>query len=63
MYNSGGAIEAVGSTNSSGPKIHIRGRGGDFGAYSNLKPQSCSVNSDDMEFRFRGEYKFIYFLQ
>ena len=40
MYNSGGAVEAVDSSDSSGSKIHITGRGGgDFGAYSNLKPK------------------------
>ena len=56
MYNSGGAVEAVDSSDSSGSKIHIRGRGGgEFGAYSNLEPKSCTVNSKDMEFKFRGE--------
>lgn len=54
MYNSGGAVEAVGSSDASGSEIHIRGRGGgDFGAYSNLKPKSCSLNSEDLEFQFR----------
>ncbi|KAK7331186.1 hypothetical protein VNO77_25404 [Canavalia gladiata] len=54
MYNSGGAVEAVESSSSSGSKIHIRGRGGgDFGAYSNLKPKSCSINSEDLKFQFR----------
>lgn len=56
MYNSGGAVEAVDSSDSSGSKIHIKGRGGGvFGAYSNLKPKSCSVNSEDIEFQFREE--------
>nr|KYP62801.1 putative glycosyltransferase At1g55740 family [Cajanus cajan] len=60
MYNSGGAVEAVDSGDSSGSKIHIRGRGGgDFGAYSNLKPKSCSINSEDLEFQFREEDSFF----
>ncbi|KAG4387682.1 hypothetical protein GLYMA_09G016600v4 [Glycine max] len=60
MYNSGGAVEAVDSSDSSGSKIHITGRGGgDFGAYSNLKPKSCYVNSEDLEFQFREEDNFF----
>jgi len=58
MYNSGGAVEAVESSDSSESKIHIRGRGeGDFGAYSNLRPKSCCVNSEDLEFKFREQDK------
>lgn len=58
MYNSGGAVEAVEFSDSSASKIHLRGRGGgDFGAYSNLRPKSCSVNSEDLEFKFREEDK------
>lgn len=60
MYNSGGAVEAVDSSDSSGSKIHIRGRGGGhFGAYSNSKPKSCSLNSQDSEFQFREEDNFF----
>ncbi|KAK3010479.1 hypothetical protein RJ639_012698 [Escallonia herrerae] len=44
MYNFGGAIEAI--EVSSGLAITIKGReAGRFGAYSNLKPRFCSVNS------------------
>ncbi|XP_022642894.1 probable galactinol--sucrose galactosyltransferase 2 isoform X2 [Vigna radiata var. radiata] len=58
MYNSGGAVEAVEFSDSSESKIHIRGRGeGEFGAYSNFRPKSCSVNSEDLEFKFREEDK------
>ncbi|CAJ1962774.1 unnamed protein product [Sphenostylis stenocarpa] len=60
MYNSGGAVEAVDSSDSSGSKIHVRGRGGGgFGAYSNLKPKSSFVNSEDLEFKFREEDNFF----
>ncbi|XP_027931803.1 probable galactinol--sucrose galactosyltransferase 2 [Vigna unguiculata] len=58
MYNSGGAVEAVEFSDSSASKIHLRGRGGgEFGAYSNLRPKSCCVNSEDLEFKFREEDK------
>lgn len=60
MYNSGGAVEGVDSSDSSGSLIHIKGRGGgDFGAYSNIKPKSCSLNSEDLEFQFKGEDNFV----
>ncbi|XP_038712471.1 probable galactinol--sucrose galactosyltransferase 2 isoform X1 [Tripterygium wilfordii] len=57
MYNSGGAVESVDYlTGSFGRGIHIMGRGGGrFGAYSSIKPQSCSVNSKDHGFNFNAE--------
>lgn len=57
MYNSGGAADAIEViTNSSDFGIRIKGRGqGIFGAYSNAKPKSCSVNLKDEEFEFRSE--------
>ncbi|XP_022716287.1 probable galactinol--sucrose galactosyltransferase 2 isoform X2 [Durio zibethinus] len=56
MYNSGGALETVESLgDSSGCKIHVKGRGaGCFGAYSNTKPKSCSINLKDEAFNFNG---------
>lgn len=61
MYNSGGAVVSVDhSGDSSSCRIHIKGRGaGSFGAYSNIKPRSCSVNCKDEEFMFRDEDKFF----
>ncbi|KAL5574811.1 hypothetical protein UlMin_016510 [Ulmus minor] len=57
MYNSGGAVETVDFFgNSSNAGIRIKGRGaGVFGAYSNAKPESCSVNSKTEEFNYRSE--------
>ncbi|KAF5183437.1 Stachyose synthase [Thalictrum thalictroides] len=57
MYNSGGAVEAVNFINNSSVSgININGRGsGSFGAYSSRKPKSCSVNSEEQEFEYRGE--------
>lgn len=57
MYNSGGATNAIEViTESSDFSIRIKGRGpGIFGAYSNLKPMSCSVNMKDEAFEFRNE--------
>lgn len=53
MYNSGGAVDRI---DFSSCEIHIKGRGaGSFGAYSSLKPKSCSVNSKDEGFEFRGD--------
>lgn len=57
MYNAGGAIEAVDIFNFG---ITIKGRGaGGFGAYSNLKPRFCHVNSKEEEFEFRDEDYFL----
>ncbi|KAF8030445.1 hypothetical protein BT93_E2781 [Corymbia citriodora subsp. variegata] len=55
MYNSGGAIQAVDIlSKSSASGIRIKGRGpGIFGAYSNTRPKSCTVNSEETEFEFR----------
>lgn len=56
MYNSGGAVESVESL-SGDRKIHVKGRGGGglFGAYSNKKPKSCSINLKDEAFDFNGQ--------
>ncbi|XWS18064.1 hypothetical protein CRYUN_Cryun32bG0010400 [Craigia yunnanensis] len=57
MYNSGGALESVESL---GGKIHVKGRGaGCFGAYSNTKPKSCSINLKDEAFNFNGEHNLL----
>ncbi|XP_062088023.1 probable galactinol--sucrose galactosyltransferase 2 isoform X2 [Humulus lupulus] len=58
MYNSGGAVEKVDFfSDSSNCGIQIKGRGpGRFGAYSSIKPKSCSVNSKTTEeFKYRSE--------
>ncbi|XP_071929001.1 probable galactinol--sucrose galactosyltransferase 2 [Coffea arabica] len=57
MYNSGGATDAIEViTEFSDFGIRIKGRGpGIFGAYSNLKPKSCSMNLMDEGFEFRSE--------
>lgn len=57
MYNSGGATDAIEViTEFSDFGIRIKGRGpGIFGAYSNLKPKSCSLNLMDEGFEFRTE--------
>lgn len=56
MYNSGGAVESVDLTNdASSCKIHIKGRGGSFGAYSSTKPSSILLNSKNEEFKFSAE--------
>lgn len=59
MYNSGGAVESVEmitDSSSSSCRIQMKGRGeGRFGAYSSRKPNSCSVNSKNEEFKFNDE--------
>ncbi|PRQ28178.1 putative galactinol--sucrose galactosyltransferase [Rosa chinensis] len=57
MYNSGGAVDSIDLfSDASSCVIHIKGRGaGSFGAYSSSKPKSCSVNSKDEGFEFRGD--------
>ncbi|KDP29033.1 hypothetical protein JCGZ_16422 [Jatropha curcas] len=58
MYNSGGAMESVQQCrDSSGLRtISIKGRGGGiFGAFSTVKPKSCTVNSKGEEVIFREE--------
>lgn len=58
MYNSGGAVDAVDFTSSN--TIRIKGRGeGIFGAYSSLRPQSCTINSEDNKFEFKEEDNFL----
>lgn len=57
MHNSGGAVEAMNSSlDSSGCKIEIRARGcGRFGAYSNSKPRSCSVDGKEEDVGYNAE--------
>ena len=57
MYNSGGAVERVDFfSDSFNCGIQIKGRGpGSFGAYSSIKPKSCSVNSKSEEFKYGSE--------
>ncbi|XP_031393395.1 probable galactinol--sucrose galactosyltransferase 2 isoform X2 [Punica granatum] len=59
MYNSGGAVEAVESCNeksTSSLVLCIKGRGsGTFGAFSDMRPKSCFVNSEEESFKFRTE--------
>ncbi|KAI6682812.1 hypothetical protein NL676_028725 [Syzygium grande] len=57
MYNSGGAVEVMNSSlDSSGRKIEIRVRGcGRFGAYSNSKQRSCSVDGKEEVFGYNAE--------
>ncbi|XVE56686.1 hypothetical protein DITRI_Ditri04bG0030600 [Diplodiscus trichospermus] len=57
MYNSGGAVEALGcNLNPSGCTVKIKGRGcGRFGAYSSSKPRSCMVDMKEEEFIYNAE--------
>lgn len=57
MYNAGGAIEDMEFySDSSSCGMHIKGRGaGHFGAYSSIKPKSCSVNLKEEGFKFNDE--------
>ncbi|XP_010942528.1 probable galactinol--sucrose galactosyltransferase 2 [Elaeis guineensis] len=58
MYNSGGAVEAMDFFNTC--QLTIKGRGsGLFGAYSNIKPKTCTVNSKNMEFQYDTRDKFL----
>ncbi|CAA3028949.1 probable galactinol--sucrose galactosyltransferase 2 [Olea europaea subsp. europaea] len=62
MYNSGGAVEAIEvSDDSSCYGVQIKGRGaGIFGAYSDIKPNFCSVNNiREAEFDYRSEKHFL----
>ncbi|KAK8353912.1 hypothetical protein V6Z12_A05G189900 [Gossypium hirsutum] len=66
MYNSGGALECVEdstATDSSGCSkyiMHVKGRGaGCFGAYSNCKPISCSINLKDEDFNFNDQLNLL----
>lgn len=61
MYNAGGAIESIESfQDSCGVRISIKGRGvGRFGAYSNLKPKTCLVDSKEEVFEFKTEDHFL----
>ncbi|KAE8736198.1 1-aminocyclopropane-1-carboxylate oxidase-like protein 1-like [Hibiscus syriacus] len=66
MYNSGGALESVeGSTatdnfGSSKYTVHVKGRGaGCFGAYSNCKPISSSINMKNVDFNFNAQQNLL----
>lgn len=54
MYNSGGAIEDLETTNNpSECRIKIRSRGpGRFGAYSSVRPRHLKVDNKEEEFSF-----------
>ncbi|OMO64654.1 Raffinose synthase [Corchorus olitorius] len=55
MYNSGGAVDSVDFEVES-KTLHVKGRGaGCFGAYSNTKPNSCSINSKDEPFNLNAQ--------
>ncbi|OVA19719.1 Glycosyl hydrolases 36 [Macleaya cordata] len=57
MYNSGGAVEAVKFfSDPPNSRINIEGRGsGRFGAYSSRKPKLCTINTEEVDFEFKGE--------
>ncbi|KAK4752348.1 hypothetical protein SAY87_021146 [Trapa incisa] len=60
MYNAGGAVETVESCNevgsSSNPQLRIKGRGsGTLGAFSDARPKSCFINSEEGSFEFSQE--------
>lgn len=61
MYNSGGAVGAMDFFNGNRTRrLSIKGRGsGLFGAYSNIKPKTCTVNSKNMEFQYDTQDKFL----
>ena len=61
MYNSGGAIKAMEFSDNGGVcHLSIKGRGpGRFGAYSSREPNTCIVNSKEVEFEFRSKDKFL----
>ncbi len=54
MYNSGGAIQALGCNDSESAcmvKVQVRGCGR-FGVYSNTKPRFCTVDSEEKDFMY-----------
>ncbi|KAK8678298.1 hypothetical protein V6N13_143803 [Hibiscus sabdariffa] len=74
MYNSGGALESVegsaatatatataaDTSGSSKYTIHVKGRGAVcFGAYSDRKPISCSINMKDEDFNFNAQQNLL----
>ncbi|PPD74776.1 hypothetical protein GOBAR_DD28304 [Gossypium barbadense] len=65
-FKTGGALECVEdstATDSSGCSkyiMHVKGRGaGCFGAYSNCKPISCSINLKDEDFNFNDQLNLL----
>ncbi|WOL02447.1 Galactinol--sucrose galactosyltransferase [Canna indica] len=54
MYNSGGAIEELGSkVSASGCVIEMQVRSpGRFGAYSSMRPEHCSVEDSEVDFTY-----------
>lgn len=54
MYNSGGAVEALGCVGDQlDCQMRIKGKGcGQFGALSSVKPRACYMNSEELEFKF-----------
>lgn len=61
MYNSGGAVEAMDFVEGNPTcQLSIKGRGsGPFGAYSNIKPKTCIVNSKNIEFQYDIQDNFL----
>ncbi|KAI3939365.1 hypothetical protein MKW98_022233 [Papaver atlanticum] len=61
MYNSGGAIETMNFfSDPPNNRINIKGRGsGRFGAYASAKPKMCTLNSEEVDFEYKGDDNFL----